>query len=83
MKIVQIVSISRKTWPPGGGAYLPYMSYILRTKCTCIIGITACVLCIDGEWTGLNYMYTCTTTCIVYTHILCFNPLPHKIFLKI
>ena len=65
-----------------------YMYIIGITACVLCIdgewtGITACVLCIDGEWTGLNYMYTCTTTCIVYTHILCFNPLPNKIFLKI
>ena len=25
-KIVQAIMIRRKTWPPGGGAYIPYIS---------------------------------------------------------
>ena len=27
-KIVRAISISQKTWPPGGGAYFPYISII-------------------------------------------------------
>ena len=30
--IVQIRLISKKTWPPGGGAYFPYISYIEKGR---------------------------------------------------
>ena len=31
-KIVQVIMIRRKTWPPGDGAYFPYIIYIEKFK---------------------------------------------------
>ena len=31
-KIVRAISISQKTWPPGGGAYFPYISILKNVK---------------------------------------------------
>ena len=43
-KIVQAIWIRQKTWPPGGGAYFPYINYIENFK----------TLLIRNHWTDFN-----------------------------
>ena len=43
-KIVQAIWIRKKTWPPGGGAYLPYIIYIENFK----------NLLVRNHWTDFN-----------------------------
>ena len=43
-KIVQAIWIRQKTWPPGVGAYFPYMIYIEKFK----------NLFVSNHWTDFN-----------------------------
>ena len=50
-KIVQAIRIRQKTWPPGGGAYFPYIIYIENLK------KSSCKkknLLVRNHWTDLN-----------------------------